>query len=440
MLKSIFANAGLLLSGKGAAGVMSIVYLAIAARTLGPADFGALILIHSYAMAAAGILGVRTWPAIIHFGSSMLSNNDRLGLHRLLSFTAVIDVLSGIAAAVIALIAVPWISGWLNLPENIHHMTALYCISIPFVKQVTPLGLLRMLDHFRPLALQLTVMPLVRLIGAIICLVLSLDLKAFVTIWFVSGLMHGISIWALGFWALRKEGLHTDFRFEQSGLLKGDLGWWPFVLKTSASFSAGIARQQFTVLLVGAGLGVSAAGFYRLGSDIANFISKPALLLTQSVYPTLARLAADRHIKLLRTAAFKGGAIAGTAAIAPVLLIVFFGAEIIEIIVGSDFRAAATITTLITIAGTIELYGFAVEPALLSLGRAGAILLSKIATIVVHLGLLAWLMPMLGLNGAGIALISGTVFSIGLMAWLISTNWVLGGLVGEEQKNGTSDL
>lgn len=435
MLKSIFANAGLLLSGKGAAGVMSIIYLAVAARTLGPASFGALILIHSYAMAVAGMLTAVTWEAVIRFGSVLVNDEDKEGLQKLLSFTVALDLITGIVAAVIAFVAIPWATGWLGLPEDLHGIISLYCITIPFLKQSTPLGLLRLFDHFRPLAVQLTVMPLVRLIGVFVCLYLDLGLKSFVTLWLISGILHGLSIWALGIWAFRKANLHTDFKLKTEHLLKGRYGWWSFVLKTSASQGVNTARQQLSVLLVGGVLGVSAAGFYRLGSDIANFISKPATLLTQTVYPELARLAANLHIRLLRSSAYKSGAIAGTVAIPPLIIIIFFGADIIQLIAGAEFRAAASITTLVTIARMIELYGFAFEPALLSLGRAGAILLSKSAATVVHIGLLAWLMPVMGLEGAGVAIISSTVLLTGVMAWMISTNWVAKGLIDE----GTTD-
>ena len=66
-VRRIFKNAGALVSGKGVAGILSLGYLAIAARSLGPADMGMLVLAHAYAMTIAGVARFQSWQAVIHF-------------------------------------------------------------------------------------------------------------------------------------------------------------------------------------------------------------------------------------------------------------------------------------------------------------------------------------------------------------------------------------
>ena len=46
----IYRNLGRLLGGKAGAGLLSLAYLAVAARALGPADYGVLILVHAYVL------------------------------------------------------------------------------------------------------------------------------------------------------------------------------------------------------------------------------------------------------------------------------------------------------------------------------------------------------------------------------------------------------
>ena len=48
LFRRIFSNAGLLLSRRAVAAVMGLAYLALAAQALGPAAFGALVLVHAY--------------------------------------------------------------------------------------------------------------------------------------------------------------------------------------------------------------------------------------------------------------------------------------------------------------------------------------------------------------------------------------------------------
>ncbi len=47
-LRRVYVNAGKLLSGKIAAGLISVIYLAQVTRALGPADYGVLVLITFY--------------------------------------------------------------------------------------------------------------------------------------------------------------------------------------------------------------------------------------------------------------------------------------------------------------------------------------------------------------------------------------------------------
>jgi len=68
-----FANAGKLLGGKAAAGLIGLVYLSLAARTLGPTDFGLLVSVNFYAL----LVGTRwsgtaaaIWPAATPMPSS----------------------------------------------------------------------------------------------------------------------------------------------------------------------------------------------------------------------------------------------------------------------------------------------------------------------------------------------------------------------------------
>src|SRR5258705_13855375 len=57
-VKRVFGNLGLLLSGKAGAGLISLVYLVIVARTLGASDYGVLILIHAYVTLIGGVVGL----------------------------------------------------------------------------------------------------------------------------------------------------------------------------------------------------------------------------------------------------------------------------------------------------------------------------------------------------------------------------------------------
>ena len=73
IVRRIFGNLGLLLGGKAAAGLISLIYIVIAARVLGPEDYGVLVLINYYAMLVGGLIAFPGWHAIVLYGVRALA-------------------------------------------------------------------------------------------------------------------------------------------------------------------------------------------------------------------------------------------------------------------------------------------------------------------------------------------------------------------------------
>ena len=99
-------NMGWLLGGRGFAGAVSIGYLALAARALGPAGFGTFSLILAYGGSIASLAQFRSWQAVIRYGSVHLSEGRKDRLARLLGFTATLDWTSAVLGAAIAALGV----------------------------------------------------------------------------------------------------------------------------------------------------------------------------------------------------------------------------------------------------------------------------------------------------------------------------------------------
>ncbi|MBK5265476.1 MAG: lipopolysaccharide biosynthesis protein, partial [Alphaproteobacteria bacterium] len=67
-VRQIFGNLFALLSGKAAAGVISLGYLVIAARMLGVTEYGVLNLIHGYVTLVGGIIAFSGWHGLVRYG------------------------------------------------------------------------------------------------------------------------------------------------------------------------------------------------------------------------------------------------------------------------------------------------------------------------------------------------------------------------------------
>src|SRR5690554_3233363 len=98
--KRPFKNARKLLLGRGAQGVMSLLYTSLSARALGVEGFGILTLVYSSVMVLRGLLGFRSWQVVLKFGSEALVRKDRDHLLSLVSFALIIETLAGLLGAV----------------------------------------------------------------------------------------------------------------------------------------------------------------------------------------------------------------------------------------------------------------------------------------------------------------------------------------------------
>jgi O-antigen/teichoic acid export membrane protein len=102
--KRPFKNAGILLLGRGTQAILSLVYLALAARSLGTIQFGILALIHGTAITAAQFLRFQSWQAIMRFGAEANEKKDLGRFQDIVSFSVWLDIISA-AAGVIIIIA-----------------------------------------------------------------------------------------------------------------------------------------------------------------------------------------------------------------------------------------------------------------------------------------------------------------------------------------------
>ena len=414
-LVRIYRHAGLLLSGKAIGGLMSLGYLALALRALEPAAFGGLVLIEGYAMVMAGMMQSEAWKLLVHDGAKLLQQGKRHKLHRLAAFVILVDVVVGTAAVVLAMAAIPFVGVWLDWPEQARDAAVLYCLAVPFLMVAMPSGILRLLGCFRRLGWQLTLMPSIRLVGAALLYWQQAELGAFLLLWLSSDIAAGVVLWVLGLHALHQQGYLKHLKLSFRRIVRAEPGWWPYLLQAKAASTLDFVRDRLPVLLVGGALNAQAAGFYRLAAGLTKVFSIPGELLTQSVFPDLAELAMRGERSVLWTVAWKSGLIAGLAATPLFIAILFAGEPIIKLVAGSGYGAAATILTLLAAARMFDLFGFAFEPGLLAVGRVGPLALSKVAMATAELGGIWPLMAILGLNGAGIALIVSSLLLYGLM-------------------------
>jgi len=400
-------NAGALAGGKGFAGLLSLIYLGLAARALGPADMGALMLAQAFAMAVVGVARFQSWQAVIRFGGPLLAAGDRERFLALTRFTIRLDAASAVAATAIALVLAPFAAARLGWSEKVLDLVRLYAFAIPFLMGATATGVLRLFDRFRLLGMQLAVLPLVRLVGSVALYIAGAGVEAFLLVWIASAFANGVSIWALGWRELKARDLAPRLLGEGHGAR--DPRWTPFVIKTNLSSSIDLAHEQLPVLIVGALLGPAAAGFFQIAVNVTNLLAHGSNMLNHATYPELARVhAADGKGAMLRVAAKSAGAAMAIAA-PLVVAMMLFGAPIAALVAGPAFAPAGLLVALMALYQPFRIATIVLESAALARGRAGGALAAQAAGAATLLGAMAALLPALGVAGAPAALIAGRI-------------------------------
>lgn len=415
----IYGNLGRLIGGKAGAGLISLAYLAIAARALGPADYGVLILVHTYVMTVGGIIEFPGWHAIVRYGAQALANGDRPRLTRLLAFAGVVEAAGGVLAVIVAAVLAPIVGPKLGWSPEAVAFAGPYSLAVLASIRATPAGYLQLKGRFDLLGLHSLVAPAVRLLGALAAVLAHAGLKGFLIAWLAAALCEWLAMWGLG--ALVAWGRHArgDLKGGLARTLEENPGLWRFMLAANADVSVSELATRLTPLAVGWMLGPTAAGFYALAQRATSVLAQPAQILGQTAYAELARMAASAgQGARIRAAVSRAIGIALLAAAPVCLAILFFGRDIAVLLAGKAFAGAGPIMLWLTLSRGLQMAAPPFSAALTAVGRPG---LSVWANLLSGFGLLLILPPMLdgfGLMGAGLHAVIQAVVGVGVLALL----------------------
>ncbi|MCX7062717.1 MAG: lipopolysaccharide biosynthesis protein [Gammaproteobacteria bacterium] len=419
-LRQILGNAGILLGGKALNGVLSLGATAIAARALGVDQFGVLVLVHAYIQTIGEIAKFQSWQALLQYGTAPLDAGRISEFQRVLRFSLLLDVLSGVGGVVIALIGVLLVGSALGWTAETAPTVAVYSLVIVFMVSATPTGALRLLDRFDLLAWQSAIDSWVRVIGAAVAWKLGAGLATFLAIWFVGQVVAFVFLFGAAWRTLRARGALDGFRLRASGsLTDGFPGLWSFVWSTNLNSTLALAFTHVSTLMVGALLGARDAALFRVAKQLGDAVAKPAKLIVPALYPELARLAAAQDIVRLRRLVWQLALAAGGAASVLLLIAASIREPALRLIVGEEFVPAKDVLLWLLGASVVSLWALPLEPLLMSTGSAGAAFRMRLLVTIVYLPILYLATVNGGLTATGAASVIGALLLFLGQLWLV---------------------
>ena len=405
--RSVFArllkNIGWVAGSRGFTSVVSIAYLAVAARALGPGPFGSFALILTYAQLIANFVQFQSWKGVIRYGALHVAAERPDRLERLFGFTATLDFGSAIAGALIAVIGVPLIAPLFNWASSEQTSAAVFAGLLLLTTGATPAGMLRLFDRFDLDAYTEAIGPLVRLVGAVIAWFTGAGVVAFLVIWLLASVVQAGAQWIAAVLIHRSRLTFGRRAFKQA--VEENEGVWRFMLQTNVSNSVSMFWMQLGTLAVGAVEGPANAGAFRIARRLSKGIVRPVQPIVLALYPELSRMVAEDDNAQLRKMVTRTTLAAAALALGVVIVAGFAGRDILRLLAGKEFEFAQPFLFLLSIATAIDLAGFAFEPLQNAHGRSWIVLRSNLIAAAVYGLLLLVLLPQLGGEGAAIAAI-----------------------------------
>ena len=409
LFRRVFKNSAMLTAGKVYTALVGLLYLALATRALGAHNFGVLILIHAYAVAVRDFVTLKTSQCVVRYGAICLESNKEEDFQKLVKFTMLLDIGFCVAATLVGILAISAVGPSFGVAPELVPVASLYCIMILFNFKATPLGLLRLFDRFDLIAVMLMVVPTIRLVGACVAYVFYRDVSAFLFFWFIAGAVQCLGIVWFGWREFRRQGYSKGMNLEFRHLAQPHQGILSFIWTSHIHRTLYASTVHIATLVVGFLMGPVGAGLFKIAQEASSVLLKPALLFNETVYPEMAKIAVNKDYRRLWSvithSALVAGAIAGL-----ILLVVFvFGQSLLSLAFGAEYTNAYDVLILLMIAAAIMMTSFALDPALYSIGRPDISMNVRIVTTILHISVMVLLLQEIGLVGAGIAAIAGSL-------------------------------
>lgn len=408
-IKRIIANTGWLLGGKGFGGVLSLFYLAILTRTLGVEGFGQFALITATAQAIALIVTFQTWQVVIRFGARYLKGaENRQKFGRLVGLCTLLDLAGALAGCLLAFVAVRWLAPLFGWDQELAQNALFFALAMLLSIKSTPTGILRVENRFDLAAYAEAIIPVVRLTGTLIVWFHQPTILNFLIVWAVSEMIHAIGYWLLAAWQSRDILSFRNLPKAKQAVAENQ-GIGEFLLVTNlGSTFAGLSRN-ISLLIIGYFVGPSAAGLYRLASQLSVAMTKISTLLSRAIFAEVNLIRAQQGTEAMAILFRQASRMLFITGGAVILIVVVIGKPALFYMSGPEFLPAYPFLILLAAAASIDLAGAIYEPTLLSGSGARTALILQACIAALFLMLLFLGLHFFGAIGAAGAMVAAAI-------------------------------
>ena len=417
MASRVWANFGQLVSGRLVSALLTFAATVIMARSLGPAEFGGVVILHTYVLVARALMNLKPEEAFVRFGVPLIDQDDRQSVVVLLGVVRIIELLSMLAATALAVCAAPFVGPYLGWSDETIVFAMLYSLVLLGSAIGSARGMCRAFERFDLLRTQLTVGPATRLSGVCLAWYFDASWHYFALAWGIGLLASYIYFRRQGRKLLREHG----YRPQHVSLAEAKRrfpGLTNFVGVVYLQGNLDQLPRHLVTLLLGGFLGNAAAGLYRIAREIADILAKPVQLVRQAAFTELTRVA-ENDPSALRGRVVKDSLKLLLPSIVMIGVGILWGERILGLVAGLEYQGAYLLFVFLLAAAGIELLGALLRPLAYVVGRENQALAVQVLTTFVYLGAFLALSSCWGVDAVGIAACIAAILSVVLMGFVV---------------------
>jgi O-antigen/teichoic acid export membrane protein len=420
--RRILKNGGWLLAPKSIGAVLSLVYLALIARSLGPTRFGTFALMFSFAQSVAGIAAFQTWQIIIRYGSQPFLEGRLDKIAQLIYLCVLLDVTALIIGTAISGSTVGWLSGRLGWDSSMQWEIFALTFLLMLSSRSTPTGLLRLFDNFKFAAFIDSLVPILRFIGVLLVYSWEPTASKYLIIWVLSESLPTIVIWA--FIMLRIHLPAGQIRVQDTLKYTATFpDFLTYAFWSSVNSSLRFMNQQTIIVVVGFFTNAASAGFFRLGHQLGQVLARISDGLSMAFFLEFAKVDAKMGATGAEPLVKRTLLITIMSSLCILVLLLLGGRAALLLVFGAEFLPAFPFVMILGTAAAVQVGSMAFEPVLMSRGYAKLTVLANLAGALSMILFLALLLPQYKALGAAIAVLLSALISAAAISaayWRIS--------------------
>lgn len=399
----ILGNTGILIASRVINAVCSFAYVAWAAQTLGLHDFGAMLLVITFAAMVCDITHLQSWQSLLHYGTSFFEQKQYDRFYDVLAFCIRADFISGLVGVLTGLGGVALLGGaFMGWNQQIQLDAALCMLTVFFMNTGWSTGMLRLCNRFKLVPVYEFLTTCVRTAGTGLGFIYHLGIGYFLLVWCLTQLTMFATCSCAGLYLVRKEtgGFPSlsHILFGKTGIA----GIWLYTLKTSVNQVLESFFSQGATLLIGGRLGASEAAVYKVAGQISNGLAKPAQLMIPTLYPEFIRLRDAQDWWGIRTIIFKIFGLIIAFSTISLVLTATVGNRLFSYMLHDVWPGQQTILLLLVGRSLFDICLIPLEPFLVMIDKVSILLRWRIIVMCLYFPLLFVFMKFGGIKGASL--------------------------------------